>query len=571
MNSGVCSDAPHVSESCSEALAEMNGRTLAETSGGDLAAMSGGMLAKTSNEALAEMSGRTLAETSGGALVAMSGEALVAMSGGVDSSVAALLACASGLTCTGVLLKLIKNSNDNADTAYQSPLAAYCESPLAPQILLAPSPLWQGGRGCSRHPPFSKGGEAAADADSDTADAATGAGAIAAADSCAAADAEAVTCAAADAEAVTCAAADADSDIADAATGADADFKRDCDDVRGVTAKLGMRFSVLDFSDFFAEDVISPFVMTYLRGATPNPCVLCNRRIKFGRLLDYALEHGFNYVVSGHYAQTEKDSLSGRVLLKKASDAAKDQSYMLYSLTQRQLSHVLFPLGGLSKNEVRGQAAANGFPNADRHESQDICFVKDGNYAGFIESYLRLSQHGGLTQQGGLPQLDGVTQHDVVPKQDGLPQLGGVTQHDVVPQQGGFIYDAAGGVVGRHSGALRYTIGQRRGLGVAAPEPLYVYAKSMADNAVYVGSESLLYSKSLVAGDVNLIPFDSFSGIMRVTAKVRYRQPEQSATVEMLEGGKLRVDFDSPQRAVTNGQSVVLYDGDVVIGGGIIE
>jgi tRNA-specific 2-thiouridylase len=290
-----------------------------------------------------------------------------------------------------------------------------------------------------------------------------------------------------------------------------------------------MPIAALEMRAQFREHVIERFAASYLGGETPNPCVWCNQRIKFGELIDYAAKRGFSYVATGHYARVEHDRASGRFLLKKGVDGEKDQSYMLYTLTQEQLKRVLFPLGALSKSEVRKIAASNGFPNAQKRESQDICFVQSGDYAGFIEAFTGK------------------------------------------PMERGPIFDEKGAAVGLHGGAVRYTIGQRKGLGLAMPEPVYVYAKSMVENKLYVGGEALLYSKTLIARDINLIPFQSLAAPLRVTAKTRYRQRERPARIEQTSGDEILVEFDEPQRAVTAGQSVVFYDGDTVVGGGIIQ
>jgi tRNA-specific 2-thiouridylase len=298
---------------------------------------------------------------------------------------------------------------------------------------------------------------------------------------------------------------------------------------RSIAERLGISFSVLDLRESFKLEVIDQFVASYLRGDTPNPCILCNRFIKFGGLVEYAVERGFDSVATGHYARVEYDAPSKRFLLKKGLDGAKDQSYMLYTLSQDQLSRAVFPLGGLTKNQVREIARVQNFPNAEQRESQDICFIPDGDYAGYIEAYTG------------------------------------------EPLSGGDMTDDSGAVVGRHAGAARYTIGQRRGLGLANPEPVYVYDKSTAENIVRIGPEHMLFFKSFTVRDVNLIPFQSLPGPMRVSAKTRYRQLEQPSVIEQIASDVIRVEFDSPQRAITKGQSAVFYDGDCVIGGGVIS
>ncbi|MDR2179388.1 MAG: tRNA 2-thiouridine(34) synthase MnmA [Synergistaceae bacterium] len=304
---------------------------------------------------------------------------------------------------------------------------------------------------------------------------------------------------------------------------------KDTEDARDVAFRLGIPHYVFNFTAEFAERVIRRFVEAYENGLTPNPCIDCNRYIKFDRLFARAMDLEYAFVVTGHYARIEQTGRlpgSGRFLLKKALDDAKDQSYFLYSMTQTQLAHTLFPLGGLRKQEVREIASAQGFLNAKKHESQDVCFVTGGSYADFIEGH----------------------------RGNRCPP-------------GDFI-DPEGRVLGRHKGLIRYTVGQRKGLGLSFPRPMYVCGKNVLDNTVTLGDERLLYSKVLFAEDVNWI-VPPPSSIFKVRAKTRYRQPEQEATVRT-EGGRIRVDFDEPQRAIATGQAVVLYDGDVVVGGGTI-
>lgn len=302
----------------------------------------------------------------------------------------------------------------------------------------------------------------------------------------------------------------------------------DIDDAAEVAYRIGIPFEVLDFSREFREQIIDKFVRTYESGGVPNPCIDCNSEMKFGLLLKYALEKGYDFVVTGHYARIDTDKVSGRRLLKKALVPEKDQSYVLYRLTQEQLSHVIFPLGDMGKDETRSIAEEEGFINAKKHDSQDICFVPDRDYAGFMEEY------------SGRPYPDGD------------------------------ILDLSGKVLGRHHGAVRYTNGQRRGLGISAPEPLYVIKKDMKENKVYVGAEEDLYSDTLYASEVNWISIPAPSGELRVKARTRYSQKEQDATVYGEEDRRIRLVFDKAQRAITPGQAVVMYDGDTVVGGGTI-
>ena len=299
-------------------------------------------------------------------------------------------------------------------------------------------------------------------------------------------------------------------------------------DAREVADKIGIPFHVFNFTDEFRRCVIDKFVRTYIDGATPNPCIDCNRFLKFDRLLSRALELEFDFIATGHYARREFDETSGRFLLRKGVDETKDQSYVLYSLTQFQLEHTLFPLGCYRKTEVRALAAEMGFVNAKKHDSQDICFVPDGDYASFIEK--RTGKH--------------------------FPE-------------GDFV-DESGKKLGTHKGIIRYTIGQRRGLGLALPAPLYVREKDTDNNRVILSPEERLFSRSLDAADVNLIACEKIEKPMRVRAKVRYKQAEQWATAVQTDENRLHIEFDEPQRAISKGQAVVLYDGEYVVGGGTI-
>lgn len=300
----------------------------------------------------------------------------------------------------------------------------------------------------------------------------------------------------------------------------------DVEDARSVAYRLGMPFYVFNFSEDFRVKVMDAFVEAYEQGLTPNPCIECNRHLKFDRFLRRAQELGCAYIVTGHYAQIAEEK--GRYLLKKAVDAAKDQTYFLYTLTQEQLSHTRFPLGRLTKAEVRAIAEEKGFINAKKHDSQDICFVPDGNYMAFMERY---------TGKAYTP---------------------------------GDYLDRNGNVVGQHKGAVGYTLGQRKGLGIAMGAPVYVCGKDMEKNTVTVGPNEALFHRTLRANDMNWFPFDMLTAPMRVKAKTRSRMTEQPATVYPDESGAVRVEFDEPQRAITPGQAVVLYDGDNVVGGGTI-
>ena len=302
----------------------------------------------------------------------------------------------------------------------------------------------------------------------------------------------------------------------------------DVEDARTVCRGLGIPYFVYNFSDRFRHDVIDRFVAAYETGRTPNPCIDCNRYLKFDTLYRRSREMMCDYVATGHYARVGFDEKSGRWQLMRAVDRDKDQSYVLYSLTQDELAHTLFPLGELTKPEVRAIAEAEGFVNARKHDSQDICFVTDGKYGDFIEGYT------GKTYPPG----------------------------DFV--------DADGRVLGRHRGIIRYTVGQRKGLGLSFPQPMYVSAVDVKTNTVTLTPDEGLYKSSLTAHDINLISVPEIGEPMRVMAKIRYRQHERPATVTQTDEDTIEVVFDEPQRAVTGGQAVVLYDGDVVVGGGTI-
>ena len=301
------------------------------------------------------------------------------------------------------------------------------------------------------------------------------------------------------------------------------------EDARSVAHRLGLPFYVFNFKEDFRCHVMEAFIRDYESGLTPNPCVECNRYLKFDRLLSRAQELECQYVVTGHYARIAKDPQSGRYLLKKAVDENKDQTYFLYCLTQEQLAHIRFPLGDLTKAAAREIAGSQGFVTARKKDSQDICFVPDGDYLAFMERYT------GKTYPAG----------------DFL--------------------DESGNVVGRHKGAVAYTLGQRKGLGLAMGAPVYVCRKDMAANTVTVGPNESLMHNALLANNWYWHPFETLTESLRVSAKARSRMTEQPATVYPMENGFAKVVFDEPQRAITPGQAVVLYDGDTVVGGGTIR
>lgn len=301
-------------------------------------------------------------------------------------------------------------------------------------------------------------------------------------------------------------------------------------DAAGVAEQLGFPFAVLDCRGEFEKRVIRRFVKAYEMGDTPNPCIECNRYLKFSLLHEYAKEQGCDTVVTGHYARVEYDENAGKYRLKKAKNLAKDQTYVLYFLTQEQLSRTAFPLGEVpDKDTVRRQAADRGFAAAHKKDSQDICFVPDGKYADFIRHR---------------------------------------TGREYPP--GDFV-DGEGRVLGQHKGLIGYTIGQRKGLGLALPAPLYVRRKCMDTNTVLLTPESELYTDTLIAENFNWVSGEIPHRPVRVTAKTRYSAKEAPATATALPEGRVQVVFDTPQRAITEGQAVVLYDGDDVVGGGTIR
>ncbi len=323
----------------------------------------------------------------------------------------------------------------------------------------------------------------------------------------------------------------------------------DVEDARSVAFSLDMPYYVFNFRDDFKEKIIDKFVDSYIHGITPNPCIDCNRYMKFDRLYERAKVLGCDYIVTGHYARIEEQD--GRFVLLKASDPSKDQSYVLYQLTQEQLAHTMFPLGGMDKTETRRIADSHGFINADKPDSQDICFVPDGDYARVVEMY---------THAGSEP--------------------------------GDFI-GTDGELIGRHKGIIHYTIGQRKGLGIASSEPYYVCRICPENNTVVLGRHGDLMSTSALVKDVNWICGTEPVGPVRCNVKIRYRHKEQPAVVTPVSAGELaacgadarpgqyydsadatgyavRVEFDEPQRAITPGQAAVFYDGDIVLGGGVI-
>lgn len=308
-----------------------------------------------------------------------------------------------------------------------------------------------------------------------------------------------------------------DSDLAD----------NDIKDAAEVCKLLGIEHRVYDMQELFKESVIQDFVDTYYCGGTPNPCIVCNKTMKFGAFLEEELARGADYIATGHYARIEEKD--GRFLLKKSSDASKDQTYMLWSLSQHQLSHTVFPLGEMTKPEIRALGAERGFVIAHKSDSQDICFVPDGDYAAFLERIV-----GGKYPEGNY-------------------------------------IDEDGNVLGKHKGVIHYTIGQRKGLGISMGRHIFVTKKDAENNTVTLADEDRLFTKTVVIKNINLIPFDKIEGKIRVCAKIRYRHPESDAYAEQTGDDEITLTFDEPQRAPAKGQSAVMYDGDYVVGGGIIQ
>jgi tRNA-specific 2-thiouridylase len=301
----------------------------------------------------------------------------------------------------------------------------------------------------------------------------------------------------------------------------------DIEDARAAAWKLGIPHYVLNYTGDFTRHVIEPFIASYEKGDTPNPCIECNRYLKFSLLIHRAQELEAETLVTGHYAQIEKSG--DRWLLKKGIDPHKDQSYVLYMMDQKALSMTTFPLGNMTKTQVRKIAAEHDLGNADKEESQDICFVDKGDYGDYIENYTGKS----------------------------FP-VGDIT-------------DTEGKVLGRHRGLIRYTLGQRRGVGVACNVPVYVAAKNIENNTLVIGGEEDLYSANCNVSQINLIACENIFQPLRLMVKTRYLQKEQWAKVEQIGPDAIRIDFEKPQRSITPGQAAVFYDGDTVVGGGTIE
>jgi len=304
-------------------------------------------------------------------------------------------------------------------------------------------------------------------------------------------------------------------------------------DARRVAEHIGIPYYVVNHEERFEREVVRPFVAEYLSGRTPIPCSLCNNHLKFDQLLVVARQIGAERVATGHYARVTYDDTRGRWLLKRPADNSKDQTYFLFGLTQDQLSRTLFPLGDMTKPQVRDLARKHGLALAEKPDSQEICFVPGGDYKRFIDAYL-------------------------------------ADQGEALPDTAGELVTTNGDVIGEHHGIHNFTVGQRKGLGVATGSPLYVIQISGANKQVIVGGEENLYSRTLRARRVNLIAVDDLRGPMRVAVKIRHRHEAASALMERVSDDEVLVTFDEPQRAITPGQAAVFYDGDIVVGGGWI-
>lgn len=303
--------------------------------------------------------------------------------------------------------------------------------------------------------------------------------------------------------------------------------KNDIDDAKKISDKLGIPFYVFDLEKEFKEIVINNFIETYKNGATPNPCVVCNKFLKFGLLIDKANELGCDKIATGHYANIEK--INGRYCVKKATDLTKDQSYMLYTLSQEQLSKIIFPLGNVKKTEAREMADNLAFENSRKKESMDICFVPNGDYFKFITDYT-----GENFKEG-------------------------------------YFKDQDGNILGKHKGIIKYTIGQRKGLGLALPQPMYVCEKDIKNNEVILCYNDDLFRDEVLVSDFNWLSTENPNKEFKALAKIRYNMKEQPCTIIPLEDNRVKIVFDEPQRAITKGQSAVVYIDDYVIGGGTIE
>ena len=299
-------------------------------------------------------------------------------------------------------------------------------------------------------------------------------------------------------------------------------------DAKNVCNQIGVPHFIFNYKEEFKKYVIDDFIDCYANCRTPNPCIACNKHIKFDDFFNKARQIGCDYVATGHYAKIEKDEKTGRYLLKKSVTDKKDQTYALYNLTQEQLEHTLLPIGDYEKERVREIAKEIGIDVHNKPDSQEICFVKDNDYAGYVK------------------------------------------KHSKKRIEEGYFVDTKGNVLGKHKGIVNYTIGQRKGLGIAFGKPMFVIDINAKKNTVVLGDNEDLFNKVVIAKDVNLIAFDEITEPVRVEAKIRYSAKPSPATVYKIDNNKIKIVFDEPQRAITKGQSVVMYNGDVVVGGGII-
>ncbi|MEF9983570.1 MAG: tRNA 2-thiouridine(34) synthase MnmA [Oscillospiraceae bacterium] len=303
---------------------------------------------------------------------------------------------------------------------------------------------------------------------------------------------------------------------------------KDADDAKIICDTLGINHYILDYSDLFKREVIDYFVEEYMNGRTPNPCIVCNKQIKFKAFLEKANEMGYDYIATGHYAQTSYCEKTGRFSLIQGESDKKDQSYVLFSLTQKQLAQTLFPIGSLTKDEVRKIATDNNLIVSQKPDSQDICFIPSGNYAQFLQDYT-----------------------------------------GKISPKGNFI-DVDGNILGQHLGLWYYTIGQRKGLGMTFGKPMFVSQINPQNNTVTLADDNQIFADSLNATDINFIEIDELNEPIKILAKIRYSHPKTPATLFPLENGVAKVVFDNPQRAITKGQAVVFYLDNHVFGGGII-
>jgi tRNA-specific 2-thiouridylase len=340
----------------------------------------------------------------------------------------------------------------------------------------------------------------------------------------------------------------------------------DLHDARRVASALDIPHFIVNFERPFKEQVVANFVREYLSGRTPLPCAHCNSDLKFATLLDRARGLGAEGVATGHYARVERDA-DGRYVLRRGLDASKDQSYFLFALTQEQLCHALFPVGGWHKDEVREYARARKLPVADKADSQELCFVPDGDYARFIDEHADSSTK--LTVALRLPPFDAA--HGGPELVEGPKAENALGRRHLRVTSDGPIVDREGTVLGRHSGVHHFTVGQRKGLGLATGAPLYVLELRPTENTVVVGPREALEETTLTASLVNWIMGTPPSDALRVQAQIRYRHRPAAARVQALDAGRAEIEFDAPQTAITPGQAVVFYDSDRVVGGGWID